>query len=99
MGYLNINEDIIQWVQASPQLQESRALERAAKTLEMWQGRSNALQLKLLEHGNAGKGHVVAQLVIGERAHSPQEAVPRVCRDPAPIQLESRIGMRHTLKR
>ncbi|KAF9282716.1 hypothetical protein BGZ74_002091, partial [Mortierella antarctica] len=68
----NVGQDeIARMVQASPQLQdleisqqEGRALERLEKILELWQGRSNPLQVTLLEREIQGRGRIVVQAAV-----------------------------------
>ncbi|KAG0098263.1 hypothetical protein BGZ93_000635 [Podila epicladia] len=64
-------DEIARMVQASPQLQEleisqleGRALERLETVLELWQGRSNLLQLTLLERETHGRGRIVVQAFV-----------------------------------
>ncbi|KAI9238419.1 MAG: hypothetical protein BYD32DRAFT_413882 [Podila humilis] len=68
---LNIDQEVTCVVQASPQLQrldisvqEDHILKRIEKTFDMWQGRSNPLQLILLERQNDGRGHIVAKALV-----------------------------------
>ncbi|KAI9238417.1 MAG: hypothetical protein BYD32DRAFT_413877 [Podila humilis] len=68
---LNIDQEVTCVVQASPQLQrlnisvqEDHILERIERTFDMWQGRSNPLQLTLLERQNDGRGHIVAKALV-----------------------------------
>ncbi|KAF9309474.1 hypothetical protein BG003_009708, partial [Podila horticola] len=65
---------IAHMVQASPQLheldisqQEGHALERLEKILKLWQGRSNPLQVTLLERETYGRGRIVVQAVVDGR--------------------------------
>ncbi|KFH63393.1 hypothetical protein MVEG_10803 [Podila verticillata NRRL 6337] len=67
----NIDRVIARTVQASPQLvelnislQESRALEQAARSIEMWHHRPGSLLLTLLERDNDSRGYIVAQALV-----------------------------------
>ncbi|KAI9233712.1 MAG: hypothetical protein BYD32DRAFT_425257 [Podila humilis] len=77
---LDIDQHVHRWVKASPQLeelnislQESRALERMERTLKLWQGRSNSLELSLLERDNEGRRYNVAQVIVhGQVSNHPR---------------------------
>lgn len=68
---LNIDQEVTCIVQASPRLQkldislqEDHILERIERTLDIWQGRSNPLQLTLLERESDGRGHIIAKALV-----------------------------------
>lgn len=71
-----VHEEVTCIVQASPQLQkldislqEDHILERIERTLDMWQDRSNPLQLTLLERENDGRGQIVAKALVHGHAY------------------------------
>ncbi|KAF9318225.1 hypothetical protein BG003_011619 [Podila horticola] len=69
-----IDRDVAHIVQKCPKLRElnislkhAHVLEQVQRTLDMWQGRQDSLQLTLLERGELGQGRIVARVIVSGR--------------------------------